>query len=79
MSCTIGRADVVTDEYVIEIKHYRHWKSAFGQVLAYCIHFGSRKPWVHFFGKKPSQSVLDTIRTFGERHGVRLSAEPDEY
>lgn len=35
VKCLCGYVDVVTEEAVIEVKHWRQWKHALGQVLAY--------------------------------------------
>jgi hypothetical protein len=47
--CEIGRVDLLTDEYVIEVKHVSRWMEA-TKVLLYARHFPGRKPRVHLFG-----------------------------
>jgi hypothetical protein len=46
-----GRADVVTDNEVIEIKRLHNWKHALGQVLVYTTDpsFSERKKRIHLF------------------------------
>jgi len=46
-----GRADVVTDNEVIEIKRLHNWKHALGQVLVYTTDpsFSDRKKRIHLF------------------------------
>lgn len=45
----VGFIDLVTDEYVIEIKHVTDWKDG-AKVLFYAHYFESKKPRVHLFG-----------------------------
>jgi hypothetical protein len=45
----VGFIDLLTDEYVIEIKHVTDWKEA-TKVLIYALRFPNRKPRVHLFG-----------------------------
>lgn len=44
-----GRVDLVTDEYVIEIKHISRWIEG-AKVLVYAKHFPTKKPRIHLFG-----------------------------
>lgn len=44
-----GFVDLVTDEWVIEIKHVKDWKDG-AKVLIYALNFPNRKPRVHLFG-----------------------------
>ena len=45
-----GRADLVTESTVYEIKHYTQWKQAYGQVVIYN-KILKRKPALIFFGQ----------------------------
>ena len=45
----VGQADLVTDEYVIEIKHVSDWKEGV-KVSVYAVFFPDRKPRLHLFG-----------------------------
>ncbi|KAG5178589.1 FirrV-1-A34, partial [Tribonema minus] len=44
-----GFADVVTATEVIEIKHWRTWKHALGQVLAYHAFMSDKSKRIHLF------------------------------
>lgn len=72
-----GIADVVSPTEVIEVKHIKHWKSALGQIIAYCAceetkHLGKR---IHLFSNKPEEEKLATIRNICKEHGVRVTFE----
>ncbi|SRR5579883_732327 len=45
----VGFVDLVTDAYVVEIKHIIDWKNG-AKVLLYASYFPTRKPRVHLFG-----------------------------
>lgn len=66
VKCKYGIADLVTNEYVIEIKKYDKWHHAIGQVLAYSMCF-DKKPAIYLFGGgdreliKPCLSKLNII------------------
>ncbi|CAM9210116.1 unnamed protein product, partial [Ectocarpus sp. 8 AP-2014] len=44
-----GSIDVFTRDEVIEIKHFKNWKSGIGQVKAYGEHHPSHKKRLHLF------------------------------
>ncbi|EGJ32334.1 MULTISPECIES: hypothetical protein [Moorena] len=45
----VGYVDLLTDDYVIEVKHVKVWKDG-TKVLLYAPYFPGRKPRVHLFG-----------------------------
>lgn len=47
----LGYIDLLTDEYIIEFKHYTGAKAALGQVLAYSEFVKRKKKMVVLFGK----------------------------
>ncbi len=47
-----GSIDVLSKNEVIEVKHYRAWKNAIGQVIAYSFYYPSHKKRVHLFAQK---------------------------
>lgn len=47
-----GCIDCLTKYEVIEVKHYRNWKSGIGQVISYASHYPSHDKRVHLFGHK---------------------------
>lgn len=52
--CPLGVADLVNDEYVIEVKPAREWENSLG-VLLLVGYFPDRKPRVHLFGSYSQQ------------------------
>ena len=72
-----GFVDLLTDEYVIEIKHVKDWKDG-AKVLIYAIHFPGRKPRVHLFGGYSSnfRSLVD--ETF-KQLSITVTWERDPY
>lgn len=47
-----GSIDVLSENEVIEVKHYRSWKSGVGQVMAYGHYHPSHKKRLHLFAQK---------------------------
>jgi hypothetical protein len=45
----VGFVDLVTDDYVIELKHVKSWKEG-TKVLLFTEYLGDRKPRIHLFG-----------------------------
>jgi hypothetical protein len=73
----VGLADLVTDEWVIEIKHVSNWKEA-SKVLVYARFFGDRKPRVHLFGgySKEFRQLVDKVYS---DLGVAVTWERDPF
>lgn len=69
-----GLVDVVTADEVIEVKHYRLWKAAIGQVLLYHQDLPHLKPRIHLYGDVDAQARA-TIRRYCQRLGIGLSWE----
>jgi hypothetical protein len=64
-----GRCDIVTDTMCIEVKHYKYWKSAIGQAVAYGIAEG-KSPAIAIFGQGDigdsfKKDVEDVCKTCG--------------
>ncbi|CAM9444640.1 unnamed protein product, partial [Ectocarpus fasciculatus] len=47
-----GSIDVFTKDEVIEVKHFKGWKSGIGQVISYGSHYPSHKKRLHLFAQK---------------------------
>jgi hypothetical protein len=63
----IGYIDLLTDEYVIEIKHIIDWKDGV-KVLALARYFPDKKPRLHLFGHyvpRTRQLVEETLTDLG--------------
>jgi len=54
-----GKIDILTDLEVIEVKHYKNWKHALGQVLAYSTYYPEHTKVIYLFGNTHrSKTVL---------------------
>lgn len=75
--CDSGKADLVTTDKVIEVKHVSKWKHALGQAQAYSFDFGLN-PAVYLFDcdsnglKNVESSELDKIRPYFLKFNVEL-------
>ncbi len=72
-----GFIDLVTDEYVIEIKHVKDWKDG-AKVLIYALNFPNRKPRVHLFGGY-SQSFRALVEDTLNQLNTAVTWERDPY
>ncbi|CAM9497095.1 unnamed protein product, partial [Pylaiella littoralis] len=52
-----GSIDVFTRDEVIEIKHFKNWKSGVGQVKAYGEHHPSHKKRLHLFAHEGEKAL----------------------
>ncbi len=74
-TCIIGIPDIVTSDKIIEIKRWKGWMSAMGQLLAYSDYFPDRQLQVHFFGSRPNKAkIAEILRVLGNR-GIIASEE----
>lgn len=74
-----GRADIVSSEYIVEVKRLSLWRFAIGQIVAYGVHFPDKKKRIHLFGNKDliDSMVLereDIERVCGE-YGIMVTYE----
>lgn len=60
----VGFIDLLTNDYVIEIKHVIDWKDGI-KVLAYAKYFPDKKPRVHIFGdySESFRQIVEQILT----------------
>ena len=61
---SVGRADIVTLNQVIEIKNWKFWKFGVGQLIAYSACFPNKTLRLHCFGEIDTPTRLDLIRLF---------------
>lgn len=55
LSCKgIGRLDLLTDSFLIEVKFAKGWKGALGQVYCYSAYYGGRTKILALIGKPDS-------------------------
>jgi hypothetical protein len=71
-----GRIDIITPEAIYEVKDFKNWKAAIGQVLVYRIDHPNRKPVIYLFGKalperrKMIQRCCDALGVELQWHGI---------
>jgi hypothetical protein len=73
-----GRADVVTDNEVIEIKRLCNWKHALGQVLAYTSDpfLSDRKMRIHLFDETQASPLdINSIEKVCSKYGCSVTFE----
>ncbi len=66
-----GFIDVLSDTTLYEIKHFRGWKSALGQVLAYSYYYPTRKRKLFLYGESESDDK-EMISMICARHFVQV-------
>jgi hypothetical protein len=75
VQCRMGRVDVLTDEFAIEVKPVTHAAHGLGQALLYAA-ATSRRPWVHLFYTEGGTAVDEAfISALMRRHGVKVTFE----
>lgn len=72
-----GLVDLVTDEYIIEIKHIIDWKDGL-KVLLFTPYLPNRKPRIHLFGGY-TKDVRTFIEQALERLGIVATWEQEPY
>jgi hypothetical protein len=74
-----GFADVVTSNSVIEVKLWKNWKHALGQVLAYGTFIKGKEKRIHLFAdatdKDAACTVTTTARDVCSTYGVTVTLE----
>lgn len=72
--CPAGIADIVTEKEVIEIKNWKQWKYAIGQLIVYGKYFPNRHLRCHLFGKKPEGQATMILQHFID-HNIKVTIE----
>lgn len=74
-----GRADVVSDTEIIEVKHFKQWKHALGQVLAYADTVLGKQKRIHLFADDGDMlkaiDLLPIARQVCDKFNVRVTLE----
>ncbi|MFG6094368.1 hypothetical protein SPB21_03920 [Leptothoe sp. ISB3NOV94-8A] len=71
-----GRIDVLTDEFVIEVKVAHNWKHAIGQALVYSSYFPEKIPMVCLIGESVYE-YFDIAERHCEALGIVFRTESD--
>jgi hypothetical protein len=77
-----GKIDVLTAQVIYEVKNFREWKAAIGQVLVYQYYYPERTPTIYLFGKATKehraliQKHCDALNIRVEWYGASTPAAP---
>lgn len=73
--CPVGTADIVTEDEIIEIKHWHYWKTALGQIIAYGHYYPNLAKRIHFFGAHPPDEYMDKITKICNAQEIEVTYE----
>lgn len=74
VTCKGGRIDILTSDYVVEVKVGHHWSHALGQVLVYGASYPKKRKRVHLFDVEDID--VDFAKEICASHDVEVSVEP---
>ena len=74
-TCPFGRIDVLTETEIIEIKKWEEHKKAIGQILGYSCYYPDHQKRIHFFGIKPNERQLNSIKEVCNKFNIIISEE----
>ena len=69
--CPIGRVDIVTHTYIIEVKRFHKWKEAIGQILSYALYFPDKRKGIYLFDVPPGQNMME-VQNCCFQNGIEL-------
>jgi hypothetical protein len=70
-----GRADIITSDQLIEVKEFRNWKCAVGQLVSYALSYPNHRKRLHVFGRVPD-AIPASMATVLETYDIELTIEP---
>ena len=70
----VGRIDILTETELIEVKEFKDWKSAIGQVLVYGEYYPQHKKRIHFFGNT-NKSYYDIIKKHCDKMQISITVD----
>ena len=68
-----GRIDILTKEQIIEVKEYKGWKAALGQILVYSNFFPEHQKRIHLFNIPKDNIELNIIKEIYNKYDVILT------
>ena len=71
-----GRIDILTDTQLIEVKEWKRWKEAIGQVLCYGAYYPNHKKRIHFFGEAHIE-FIQLVEHHCQNMDIIISWEPE--
>ena len=75
VSTELGIIDILTDTQIIEIKNFKDWKSALGQILIYSTFYPEHKKCIHLFKTRNDKILLKKIEDVYKKYDVHLTYE----
>jgi hypothetical protein len=72
----VGFADLITRERIIELKYFKEWKEAVGQILVYSHYYPQHTPTIYLFSRFEDEyftnAFLNTIKMHCDSLGIEL-------
>ena len=66
----VGDIDVVTHDSIIEIKKFKQWKHALGQILAYAETIPHKKKVIYLFDYEDNENELDMVKHILKKYNI---------
>jgi hypothetical protein len=66
-----GKIDILTKTQLIEVKEWKRWKEAIGQVLCYGHYYPNHQKQIHFFGNAHDE-FIDMVKIHCERLNIQV-------
>lgn len=74
-----GRADIVSEDYIVEVKRISSWRYAIGQIISYGVHAPDKKMRIHLFGNKDLLASMmfecRDIERVCDKYGIEVTYE----
>jgi hypothetical protein len=68
-----GRIDILTKTEIIEVKEYKGWKAALGQILVYANFYPEHQKRIHLFNISKNTTELDIIKEIYNKYNILLT------
>jgi hypothetical protein len=76
VSTLAGRIDILTDTQLIEVKEWKRWKEAIGQVFCYGKYYPEHEKRIHFFGCA-SPDFIKLVESHCQEMDIVVTYEPE--
>lgn len=70
-----GIIDILTETEIVEIKEWKNWKEAIGQLIAYGHYYPNHQKRMHLFGETPNEKLRAVIFTICAENRIRVTFE----
>ena len=68
----IGRIDCLSNQQLMEVKHFRHWKEALGHVIAYSHYYPKMDKGILLYGEEAKPKLLQEVIDIAKRSGIKV-------